>query len=312
MKIGVFSDPLADLSLDEFLDAAASLELDCVEFGTGCWSTSPHLNLESMLHSSEQRATFMAKLAERRLHISALNCSGNPLQPGPIGREHDDVTTKTLDLAEMLGVERVVMMSGCPPAAGDRAPNWITVSWPRELTQVLDQQWMEVVIPYWRRLTALAKAKGRRLCLELHGHQVVYSVETFFRLREAVGPQVGVNFDPSHLFWMGADPLTAIRALGDTIYHAHAKDARIEVANAQRNGLLDSKAVTPVETRSWNFVSVGKGHDRAFWLEFVKTLQESGYDDVLSIEHEDYSVKSADEILRDVGFAKTCLLKAPS
>jgi sugar phosphate isomerase/epimerase len=307
VKIGMFSDSLHMLSLQEFLDAAAGIGLDYVEFGTGCWSTSPHVNLELLLHSSVERATLRAKLAERRLRISALNCSGNPLQPGPKGQQHDDIARKTIALAEMLDVERVVMMSGCPAAPGDQTPNWITVSWPPELTQVLEWQWREVVIPYWSALAAFAAAKGRRLCLELHGHQAVYNVETFFRLRDAVGATVGVNFDPSHLFWMGADPLTAIRALGDTIYHSHAKDARLELQNARRNGLLDGKPVVPTEPRSWNFVSVGKGHDGAFWREFVATLQESGYDDVLSVEHEDYSARSSADILRDVKATKSIL-----
>lgn len=307
MKIGMYSDSLHTLSLEEFLDAVASIGLDCVEFGTGCWSTSPHLNLDLLLQSYSERESLRAKLTERRLQISALNCSGNPLQPGPKGQQHDDITRKTIALAEMLDVERVVMMSGCPAAPGDQTPNWITVAWPPELTQILEWQWKEVVIPYWMPLAAFAAAKGRRLCLELHGHQAVYNVETFFRLRDAVGATVGVNFDPSHLFWMGADPLTAIRALGDAIYHAHAKDARIELHNARRNGLLDGKPVVPTEPRSWNFVSVGKGHNSEFWHEFVATLQKSGYDDVLSVEHEDYSAKSSADILRDVKATKTLL-----
>src|SRR5216684_1971529 len=96
---------------------------------------------------------------------------------------------------------------------------------------ILAYQWDEVLIPYWRDLVAYAKAHGvGKLCLELHGHQNVYSVDTFFRLRDAVGDPVGVNFDPSHLMWMGADPLAAIAALGDSIYHVHAKDARIDLA----------------------------------------------------------------------------------
>jgi sugar phosphate isomerase/epimerase len=312
VKIGVFSDPLFKLSLREFLDAAAAIGLDYVEFGTGCWSASPHLNLEQLLQSARYRESLLAQLSERKLKISALNCSGNPLHPGEAGRQHDDITRKTIALAEMLDVDRVVMMSGCPAAPGDKVPNWITVSWPPELTRILEWQWTDVIIPYWKELAALAVEKGRRLCLELHGHQSVYNVESFLRLRDAVGATVGVNFDPSHLFWMGADPLTAIRALGDTIYHAHAKDVRIELQNASRNGLLDAKPVLPVEPRSWNFVSVGKGHDATFWKAFVSTLQESGYDDVLSIEHEDYSTESTEDILLAVKSAKSLIETKPS
>ena len=132
----------------------------------------------------------------------------------------------------MIGVENVILMSGCPGAKGDKHPNWITVAWPPETTEILEWQWNEVLIPYWRDLVAFADGKGmRRLCLELHGGQNVYNVETLFRLREAAGETVGVNFDPSHLMWMGADPLAAIEALGPAIFHVHAKDTRIDRAH---------------------------------------------------------------------------------
>jgi sugar phosphate isomerase/epimerase len=312
VKVGLYSDSLFRLSVEEFLDAAAAAELDSVEFGTGCWSSSPHLKLDELLHSARQRDELRASLVERGLCISALNCSGNPLQPGATGQRHDEITRKTIALAELLDVDRVVMMSGCPAAPGDAAPNWIVVSWPPELTRILEWQWNEVVFPYWRQLATLAAGKGRRLCLELHGQQCVYNVESFFRLREAVGPTVGVNFDPSHLFWMGADPLAAIRALGDAIYHVHAKDVRIEPANAGRNGLLDAKPVLPVGPRSWNFVSVGKGHDAAFWRKFVLALRDVGYDDVLSIEHEDAEVDGTADILAAVRSAKKLIDAASS
>lgn len=46
--------------------------------------------------------------------------------------------------------------------------------------------------------------------------------------REAVGPEIGCNFDPSHLIWQGMEPVTVIRALKDAIFHVHAKDTRID------------------------------------------------------------------------------------
>jgi sugar phosphate isomerase/epimerase len=115
-------------------------------------------------------------------------------------------------------------MSGCPGGPGDANANWVTTSWPPEIQTILHFQWEEVLMPYWRELVAYKVWAFRKLCLELHGHQNVYNVGAFFRLRDAVGETVGVNFDPSHLLWMGADPLAAIAALGSAIYHVHAKD----------------------------------------------------------------------------------------
>ena len=79
-----------------------------------------------------------------------------------------------------------------------------------------------------------------KLCLELHGHQNVYNVATLHRLRDAVGEVVGANLDPSHLMWMGADPIAAAHALGDAIYYVHAKDTRIDSRIAGVNGIIDT------------------------------------------------------------------------
>lgn len=229
MKIGMITDSLGALSFGELLDTAAKLGIERLEFAAGNWSRAPHLALDRMLDNASVRRDFVAELREHGIAVSALNCSGNPLHPGEIGERHQEVTRKTIALAGLMGVERVVMMSGCPGGPGDANANWVTTSWPPETQTILRHQWEEVLIPYWRELVAYARGLGvSKLCLELHGHQNVYSVDTFFRLRDAVGETVGVNFDPSHLLWMGADPLTAIAALGPSIYHVHAKDTRLE------------------------------------------------------------------------------------
>jgi sugar phosphate isomerase/epimerase len=180
MKIGLNTDSVGQLTLDETLDLAAELSLDYVEFATGAWSTAPHVDIDQLLDSERARRELLAKITDRGLAISALTCSGNPLHPGPSGREHDQVTRRTIALAPLLGVDRVVMMSGLPGGPGDANPNWITVSWPPETTQILEWQWTEAVLPYWRDLVAHARDRGvRKLCLEMHAHQAVYNVPTF-------------------------------------------------------------------------------------------------------------------------------------
>jgi sugar phosphate isomerase/epimerase len=291
MRIGLVTDSLGHLPLDAMLIAAAKSGIGMVEFGCGNWSAAPHLPLDSLLDSRAARRDFLARLHDHGLVLSALNCSGNPLHPGQSGRAHRDITSRTLRLAGLLGVERVVMMSGCPGGPGDANPNWITTAWPPECARVLAWQWEQVLIPYWRGLVEEARNAGvARLCLELHGHQNVYNVVTLHRLREAVGPVVGANFDPSHLFWMGADPLRAIAALGEAIYHVHAKDTRIDVGNAAENSMLDTTPMGETQARSWQYVTLGEGHDETWWGRFCRGLQACGYDDVLSIEHEDLTM----------------------
>jgi sugar phosphate isomerase/epimerase len=305
MKIGMLTDSLADLDLDSVLSTAASLDIQCLEFATGNWSSSPHINLDAMLESAASRREFVSQLVDHGLALSALNCSGNPLHPGAEGKRQHEVTLKTFKLAGMLGIDRVVMMSGLPGGPGDANPNWITTEWPPECRAILQYQWDEKLIPYWRDLVAAAAGSGvTKICLEFHGGQAVYNPYTLRRLREAAGEAIGANYDPSHPIWMGADPLKAIPELKGAIYHVHAKDTRIELRSAAIDGLLETRPAESVAERSWNYVTLGHGHDLEWWRAFCLALQRAGYDDVLSIEHEDASLAPLDGVRQSVRLLK--------
>jgi sugar phosphate isomerase/epimerase len=308
MHIGLVTDGLAEMPLATLLPTVAGLGMTMLEFGCGNWSAAPHLDLDAFLASQAERSNFMARLGAHGLAISALNCSGNPLLPGAAGEAHRAVTAKTIELAGLLGVRRVVLMSGCPGGPGDNNANWITTAWPPEAARVLDWQWSEQVIPYWRDLTAKARDCGvERLCLELHGQQHVHNVRTLFRLRDAVGPVVGANLDPSHLFWMGADPLAAVQAFGEAIYHVHAKDTLINAAMAAVHGLIDTTPMDRLSERAWSYVTLGRGHDRSWWRAFTGALRDAGYDDVLSIEHEDLALPPIDGVRESVALLRDAL-----
>jgi len=293
MKIGLNTDSLGALGLEETLDFAAGLGLDTVEFGLGGWSSAPHVEIATLLADAGARDRLLGLLRDRGLAISALNASGNPLHPGAIGPADSRLAHDAIALAKLLGVGRVIMMSGLPGGGPDeKTPNWITSSWPLEAMEMLEWQWTERVIPFWTDLARTAEQAGVRLCVENHGRQCVYNPDSYFRLREAVGPAVGMNFDPSHLLWMGGDPVSAIRALGgENIYHVHGKDTRVEPA-ARIDGTLDTRHVVPVPVRTWNFVPLGHGVSRRGWLDIVGALRDVGYDDVISIENEDYTLET--------------------
>jgi sugar phosphate isomerase/epimerase len=312
MKIGMITDSLPGTDFDTLLETAARLELDMLEFGCGNWSSAPHLNLDRMLASESERRNFKARLEDHGIAISALNCSGNPLHPGEPGRRQDEVTRKTIKLASLMDLDRVVMMSGCPGALGDHNPNWITIEWPPETREILRWQWEEVLIPYWRDLVAYANGLGiRKLCLELHGQQNVYNVRTLLRLREAVGETVGANFDPSHLMWMGADPIAAVRALDGVVYHVHAKDTRVDPVIAAVNGVLETTPSDRFHNRAWNYITLGYGHGEQWWRELVAVLAAAGYDDVFSIEHEDPMLPALEGVEKSVAFLKNVLINRP-
>src|SRR4051794_21539570 len=101
-----------------------------------------------------------------------------------------------------------------------------------------------------------------RFALENFSAMLVWNPATLFRLRAAVGPMVGLNLDPSHLIWMGADPIAAARALGGAIHHVHGKDVRLERGPVDVNGVLETRPpVEDVAERAWNYVAVGCGQD---------------------------------------------------
>ena len=308
MRIGLTTDSLSQLTFDELLETAANLGIQTLEFGCGGWSSAPHLNLNTLLENEVERANFLAKVRAHGLEISALNCSGNQLAPGELGKSYDQVVRGTLKLAGLLSVQRIVMMSGLPGGPGDQNANWITTAWPPEVHEILRYQWEDVALPYWGDLAKEARANGvEKICIEQHAHQLVYNTETAIKLRDAIGELVGVNFDPSHALWMGGDPLRAIRQLRGAIYHVHAKDTRIDPQNSELNTLLETKPNDQVAERAWNYVTLGYGHSEIWWRDFVIQLRQNGYDDVLSIEHEDYSLPPIVGVRRSVELLKNVI-----
>lgn len=292
----------------EMLDFCAEQGVSAVEIGTGNWSAAPHCDLNALLSSEAARDRWMDEMRRRNIALCALNCSGNPLAY----EAEMDVTEKTFRLAEKLGVKKIVMMSGLPAGCrGDRTPVWITTSWPPETQDILDYQWNEVAIPAWRKLVNLAEDCGiERIALENHGMQLIYNPETLLRLRQEVGPMVGMNLDPSHLFWMGGDPIEAARVLGehDALYHVHGKDSRPERRMYGPNGLLDTKPIDAFRGRAWNYVAVGAGHGLQWWQEFFSVVRMSGYNDVVSLEMEDLTLPMLEGHLASLKTLKDALV----
>ena len=218
MRVGVFTPLLSQLSLEDVLKKLKSLNIDTVELGTGNYPGDPHCKL-SMLSNAGELREFKQKFADHGFSISALSCHGNPLHPDSARARHDqDVSSKTIRLAEKLGVPVVVDFSGCPgdsPKA--KWPNWVTCPWPPDYLEILKWQWEKVVAPYWIKRAQFAADHGVKIAIEMHPGFVVYSPETMLKLRSIAGPAIGCNLDPSHMFWQGIDPIAAIRVLGDCI-----------------------------------------------------------------------------------------------
>ncbi|MEC0301141.1 sugar phosphate isomerase/epimerase family protein [Peribacillus frigoritolerans] len=311
MRMSLVTDCLGFMSIEEMADTAVSLGYETLEFACGNWSKAPHVDLDNLLESSIQREKFVSALESRGLSIEVLNCSGNQLAPNEEGREHQIVVEKTFRLAELLGVKAINMMSGLPGGGpGDTTPNWITTSWPPINNEILDWQWNEIALPYWEKAVKQAKEHGiEKIALENHGSQLVYNPETLFKLRNHIGEMVGMNFDPSHLFWMGGNPILSLRKLGSAIYHIHAKDVRIEKGFVDTDGVLDTKTIDRFADRSWNYVALGHGHDTSWWKEFFSVLSMVGYDGPVSLEMEDLTMDPLTALKKSTNVFKEALPK---
>ena len=310
MRVGVFTPLLSQMSIEDVFKKLKANGIDTVELGTGNYPGDAHCKL-SMLDKPAEIAEFKKKLDDNGFSISALSSHGNPLHPDAAHAKRDQETSrKTILLAEKLGVPVVVDFSGCPgDSPNSKWPNWVTCPWPPDYLEILKWQWEAVVAPYWIEHARFAADHGVKVAIEMHPGFVVYSPETMLKLRAIAGPTIGCNYDPSHMFWQGIEPIAAIRELGDSIFHVHAKDTQIYDRNLPKTGVLDTKSYTDERNRAWIFRTCGYGHGEEWWREFVSTLRMFGYDYVLSIEHEDSLMSPEEGLTKAAAFLNGLVIR---
>ncbi len=308
MKLGAYTACLQDRPLREALGILKELGLTSAEINAGGFIPAPHLPVKEILAGGGAREAYLNLFSQARIRLTGLNVNGNPLNPDPeVGPKHAEDLRQAIEIAGLLGVKRVVAMSGLPaPHEGGRYPSWVVNPWDSQYLDVLDYQWQEIAIPFWTDINARARDADVKVCIEMHPHNLVFNPGTMERLASEINAtHVGAEMDPSHLFWQGIDPVAAIRRLGGLVYHAAAKDTRINERNCRVYGVLDDRFrrvpadENPVGlggrntlTRwpadsSWDFVAVGRGHDEAFWAGFLEALAAIDPHMAVNIEHED-------------------------
>ena len=302
MKLCLLTDSVPEMSFEDALDLAAGLGIESVEIASGGQSSAPHLRLDELLADAGARASFSQAIDSRGLRLAAINCSAWPLHPVR-GAEEAGFIRDSIRLAGELGVEKIVTMSGCPGDSPQATTiNWIWFPWPPETRPILKRQWEEA-IELWQGLADFASAHGvNRIAFELHPLHLAYNVSTLNRLRDAAGPTIGANLDPSHLFWQQMDPVRVIHALGPALFHVHLKDTGVLEEELAINGVLDPRPWEDPTSRSWVFRTVGEGTPPAGWIAFLQALEAIGYDDELSIENEDPFLPGASGVQRAAEF----------
>src|SRR5262249_18500739 len=123
MKPGPYTAGLHDSSLPETLKILREPGLPSAEVNAGGFIPAPHLPVDQLLSGSVSPADYLGQFDQAGITLTGLNVNGNPLNPDPeVGPKHAEDLRRAITLASLLGVGRVVTMSGLPAAhQGGRA-----------------------------------------------------------------------------------------------------------------------------------------------------------------------------------------------
>ncbi|TCO50403.1 sugar phosphate isomerase/epimerase [Kribbella antiqua] len=300
MRTGVFLDCLRGWALDDALSFLAQHNVQCLEVGTFGEYVAFEYRLDDLLADGRQRKELLNRVEAAGLEITAFGCYGNPLHPDA-GRalRQQNLFTKTVELAALLGVPTVTEFAGCPGDSEQaRFPNWISILALDDFAKILDWQWSERVLPYWERAGAFCADHDVQVALELYPGSVVFNPSTLLRLRDAIGPVVGALVDPSHLFWQQIDVPGAVRYLGPAVHRVHMNDSQLRTHRLAEVGVLSPVPGADWTERPWVHRTLGFGHGAEFWKDFVSSVVEIGYSADLCIEQGDPLYDDADGIAK--------------
>ena len=315
MKLGILTNVVCNLPLEEALAYFKEMGIEVVEIGCGGTPGTHHCDPEILLKDEEKFKAFREAFERYEMGISAFSCHGNPVHPVPeIAARYDQIMRNAVLLAEKMGVDTICCFSGCPGSEEDaKYPHWCTTVWPFDPVVALRWQWEKRLIPYWKEFCAFAREHHvPHIAIEMHPGFCVYNPATLLRLREACGPEIGANLDPSHLIWQGIHVPSAIRELSGCIYYFHAKDTYVDPVEMGKNGFFDPMGTFEDKHRSFCFRIPGNATGRQNWVDIMVALSQEGYDGAISIEHEDNSMAQDEGIRKSVAFLKDILVRQPA
>jgi len=278
MKIGFVSAILADQSFNEVIDFASANDFSCVELM--CWPKGKaerryagvtHIDISGLNRNRAQ--IILEDLGKKNISISGLGYYPNPLSPNKEERTTSISHIENLiKAAELLNVEVINTFIG------------------RDWKKNIDDNWI-LFKEVWPPLIKLAEDHGIKIAIENcpmlftndewpGGKNLAYSPSIWRRMFEEIpNENFGLNFDPSHLVWLGIDYRKAIREFGSKIFHVHAKDVRIDIEKLYEHGYLGY----PLQYHTPKLPGLGDVN----WGMFFSELSDTGYDGPVCIEVED-------------------------
>jgi sugar phosphate isomerase/epimerase len=278
MQLGFVTAILPDLSLEEILDFAAETGFDCVE--VMCWPKGKaerryagvtHLDVTDFSKDDAKRTNDLT--AAKKVRISGLGYYPNPLVSDKAeGQVYADHLKKVIQAAELLGLGVVNTFIG------------------RDWTKSIDENWPRFR-EVWKPLIQFAEDHGVKIAIENcpmlftkdewpGGKNLAQSPAVWRRMFDEIpSKSFGLNFDPSHFVWQQMDYLRAIREFAPRIFHAHAKDARLDRDRLDEVGIL----AHPLQYHTPKLPGLGEVN----WGKYFSVLADSGYNGPVCIEVED-------------------------
>lgn len=278
MKLGFVSAILPDLSLEEVLNFASRQGFACVELM--CWPRGKaerryagvtHIDVDAFGEDEAQRVQEL--LARTGVAISGLGYYPNPLAPDPQeAATYVEHIKKVIRAARRLGVGLVNTFIG------------------RDWTRSVEDNWPRFR-ETWKPLVAFAEEQGVRIGIENcpmlftrdewpGGKNLATTPAIWRRIFEEIpSPNLGLNYDPSHLVWQRIDYVRPLKEFASRIFHVHAKDARVDQDRLNEVGIL----ATPLEYHTPKLPGLGD----VDWGRFFSVLSDVGYEGPVCIEVED-------------------------
>ncbi len=284
MKLGFVTAILPDLSFEEVIDFAGKTGYDCIE--VMCWPKGKaerryagitHIDVQDF--NEEDAKKIHDKTASANVEISGLGYYPNPLTPDRQESEtYVEHIKKVILAAKILGVNQMNTFIG------------------RDWNKSIDGNWPRF-LEVWKPVINFAEEHGVRIGIENcpmfftkdewpGGKNLAYSPAIWRRMFEDIpNKNFGLNFDPSHLVWLHIDYIKPLREFADRIFHAHAKDVRLDQERLDDVGIL----ANPLEYHNPKLPGLGEVN----WGRFFSVLGDTGYRGPVCVEVEDRAYESS-------------------
>ena len=318
--VTLFTGQWADLPFEEVAKLASGWGFDGLEIA--CWGD--HLDVARGATDDAYIADRLAILEKYNLKVFTISnhLTGQAVCDDPIDQRHRDMLPdvvwgdgdpegvrqraaeammNTARTAARLGVKTVVGFTG--------SAIWKYVAmFPPASEALVEEGWVDFK-KRWDPILDVYGELGVRFAAEVHPSELAYDYWTTKKMLEVIDrPELGINWDPSHMVWQDIDPAAFLLDFADKIYHVHAKDSKKNFNG--RNGRLSSHLPWADPRRGWDFVSVG--HGDVPWEACFRMLNHIGYAGPISVEWEDAGMDRLRGAPEALAFVRTQMWDPPS